>query len=242
MAEAIYPQGLRENCFFGVYSEIAMESFFKALQRYQEVKASNYLVSSGWELGEMDKHVISTVVFSAMCIESFLNNYAAACLGDSEYYEHFDRLSAIGKFQLIAKFILKTDLDKGKSYYSHLKQLFRNRDAYVHNKSKKSKYQGVTEDDLECYSNARQNMIDEGQYIEPSFPKEDVDHSIREARDALKAVKEIALFFDEYDSEAYAFARLFHPSGIIYGHPSERRYKTAIFPLLGIEVDEKYEV
>ena len=177
-----------------------------------------------------------------MCVESFLNNYAAACLGDSDYYENFDRLSAIGKFQLIAKFILRTDIEKGNAYYSYLKQLFKNRDAYVHNKSRKAKYQGMSEDEFEEYQNFIQNSIDEEQYEEPTFSAEEVASSIREARDALKAIKEMAIFFDKFDSEAYAFVKLFHPNGLVWGHPSERRYKAVVFPLLGIKVDEKNEV
>ena len=242
MAQSIYPQELRENAFFSMYAEIAMESFYNALQRYEEVKSSNYVVSSMWELGEMDKHVISTVVFSAMCVESFLNNYAAACLGDSEFYDNFDKLSAIGKFQLISKFILKTDIDKEKSYYSLLKQLFKKRDSYVHNKSRKAKYQGVSAEDLENYQSGRQDFGEDNQYIEPTFPKKEVDADIREARDALKAVKEIALFFDEFDSEVYAYERLFHPTGVLWGHHAEIRYKSVVFPLLGIKVDKKHEI
>ena len=136
MVECIYPEGARVNMLASMYSEIAMESYFYASKCYQVIRDNNYSRACVYDETEMDKHIVKTVVFSAMSIESFLNDYAAACLGDSEFYENFDKLSAIGKFQLIAKFILKCKVEKDRDYYFYLKTLFRLRDSYVHNKSK----------------------------------------------------------------------------------------------------------
>ena len=91
MAERIYPEGARNNILAGMYCEIAMEAYFHATKYYQIIRENNYSAFSGYELSEMNKYIVKTVVFSAMSIESFLNDYAAACLGDSEFYSNFDK-------------------------------------------------------------------------------------------------------------------------------------------------------
>lgn len=237
MAQAIYPQELRENCLFSMYAEIAMESYYKAERKYEEIKANNYVVSSMWELGEIEKQIICTVVFSAMCVESFLNNYAGACLGDKEFGENFDRLSPVSKLQLIAKFILHANVNTGEALYSRIKQLFRERDKYVHNKSKKTKYQGMTAAEFEDFQKNDAELFEEGR-VDDGFPKEELDKDMRIARDALKALKDIASLFDEYDSEAFARERIFRPSGVIFGHDTEREYKRIVFRVVGIKVDK----
>ena len=98
MAENIYPEGARNNMLAGMYSEIAMEAYFHATKYYRVIRENDYSAFVGYELSELNKYIVKTVVFSAMSIESFLNDYAAACLGDSEFYSNFDKLSTIGKF------------------------------------------------------------------------------------------------------------------------------------------------
>ena len=126
MADAIYPNSFRINYFANTYCEMAMESYYNAKDLYLQIKKDNYVGERIHELVGMEKQVISAVVFSAMCIESFFNDYSAACLGDVEFYDNFDKLSTISKFQLIAQFILKKEIDKSKSYYSRLKLLIKN--------------------------------------------------------------------------------------------------------------------
>ena len=236
MADSIYPNSARRNCLAETYCEIAMESYYNARSFYQQIKINNYSCDNLYQLSEMEKQVISTVVFSAMCIEAFFNNYAAACLGDTGFYDNFDRLSAISKFQLIAKFILKTDIDKSKSYYSRLKQLIKKRDSYVHNKSSISEFQGFSKDEYEKLKNFEK--ITDEEYMELTFPKTEVDNTYKEALNALKTIYDIAVFFDSYDTNIYAVIRLFHPSGIVFGEVLERQFKTVVFKDLGIKVDK----
>ena len=235
MGRDIYPNLSRKNYLAGIYAEIAMQSYYNAHNLYEDIKKNNYNCNDFYQLSEMEKQVISTVVFSAMCIESFFNNYAASCLGDAEFYDNFDKLSTISKFQLIAKFILKMDIDKSKAYYSRLKQLIRCRDNYVQNKSKLSKFQGLSEDEYGKIKEFRE-YIDE-KLMECTLPKVDIDNTFKEAYNALKAIYDIAFLFDLYDSNIQAVTRLFQPYGIVYGEVLERKFKTVVFKDLGIKVN-----
>ena len=242
MTPAIYPPDLRENFNASIYCEIAMEAYYRTTCIYKEIEEQKFAYSAFGDLTEMYKSVVTTVVFSAMCVESFLNNYAAACLGDAEFYENYDRLSAVSKFQLVAKFILKANVEKGDAYYGGLKRLFRERDAYVHNKSKRSSYQGMSEEEYAQYVKDRSEMEQEAFYEENCFDKEEANELLRSALNALKSVRDVAHFFDAHDSEAYAMEHFFHTAGVLYGKPLEQKYKKVVFPALGIKVDEKHEI
>ena len=241
MAEYLYPESsMRTNSLASMYSEIAMESYFHATEYYRMIQNKNYTVCSAYELSEMNKYVVKTVVFSAMSIESFLNDYAAACLGDSEFYSNFDKLSTISKFQLIAKFILKSPVEKDKTYYFYLKTLFALRDSYIHNKSTSFDTKGYKS--LEEYLADTQEVYKEELFEESwTFDKNEINHNHRSATNALKAIKEIALYFDKNDARKIAMRRLFHPLGIQCGSEKEKEYKTMVFSELGIKVDEFYE-
>ena len=132
----------------------------------------------------------------------FFNNYAAACLGDSEFYDNFDRLSELGKFQLISKFILKKDIDKSRSYYSNLKILVKYRDTFVHNKSRDASCYGTT---LEKINASReyfdQQILKEGP---PMLDKSEIKKDFEIARISIKALKDIADFFEEADYDCFA--------------------------------------
>lgn len=234
MAEEFYPRDFaRQNCLASFYSEIAMESYVNAHILYNEIKKDDYRGENLYKLCKMQKQVISTVVFSAMCIESFLNDYAASCLGDDEFYDNFDKLSAISKFQLIAQFILKTEIDKSKSYYFRLKELFRNRDSYVHNKSSDAEIYGYSEDEYEMFNAFREEF--EAGLIDSNLSKTETDNDFRQALNALKAVYELATFFDFRDSNIKAVIRLFGPHCIDYDEEPEQKVKKIVFEDLGIK-------
>ena len=89
MSREIYPDCGRENNFSGMYCKLAMESYCRAEEYYKEISEANFSMEKSDEETEFSKQVVSTVVFSAMCLESFFNNYLAACLGDKNFYETY---------------------------------------------------------------------------------------------------------------------------------------------------------
>ncbi len=209
-----------------MYCEMAMQSYYHAHGYYNVVQRKGYSMLAANEHFAMNKEIISTVVFSAMTIESFFNDYASACLGDENFYEYFDKLSPESKFVLIAKFILKTDVDKGQGYYSYLKALIKKRNEYVHNKSKECN-QVVAEKENES------NMTECDM---PIFDKKEIQKDMRHARDAIKGIQVIADYFDKHDSNVHATSRLFTPDMIRYVSNEEQRYKRFVFSELGIKV------
>lgn len=229
MIGSMYPEGIRENCFATDYCEIAVEAYYKAIQSAKVLEEINYVACDNQDYySDMEKNVVITIVFSAMCIESFLNDYAAACLGDSEFYDNFDKLSEISKLELISKFILKTTVDKEKSYYSQLKTLIKARNSYVHNKSK--------DFDINTYREENSYLVfSEDECEPPVYNKVIVKEEIKSALNALKAIRDIALFFDEHDSGAYALYQLFRPLSFVYESEYKTTYKNFVYSELGIK-------
>ena len=215
-----------------------MESFYEATQYSAKIEKNDYHASSITDYVFMERKVITTIVFSAMCIESFLNDYAATVLGDNEFYENFDKLSAFSKFQLIAKFILKTELKKSETYYGLMKALFKKRDTFVHNKSKQL-ILPYTEEEFE---KKQKELIESGKLFDfddmQLCKKEEVSALICDARDALRAIKSIAVFFDTHDKNVHAQYCLFGILGLLCGNAEEIRYKKTVFQLLDIKEPE----
>ena len=212
-----------------------MEAYYHASNLADEIKRKNYYIdenAKNWDA--LSKDVVKTVVFSAMAIEAFFNDYAAACLGDSEFYGSFDQLTPISKFELIAKFILNAEIDKSKSYYSQLKKLINRRNQYIHNKSKALKTGYATlEEAIEAHKMYKQAIID--QEI-PKIDQQEIKSELNEALDALKAVRDIARFFDLHDTNIFAILKLFGIHGGFHKDSSEK-YKLFALNALQIKIN-----
>lgn len=197
----IYPECTRINTLSSIYSEVAIENYIDINNLYDELQKeeewSHLFLSL---IKEFEKKMIITVVFAAMALEAFFNNYAAACLGDDEFYDSFDKLSVINKFELIVKFIIKTDIDKSQAYYYHLKILQKDRNGFVHSKSKAYE---LPEDVISV--NEIENRFNDTLKIEKRF-LDDLKEELDKAENAIKALKTISLFFEEYDLN---YSRLF---------------------------------
>jgi hypothetical protein len=236
MAEAIYPSGKpRTNYAVRMYCEIAMEAYYDATKLYDKICQADF----DWDLlderNAMEKKIVKTIVFSAMCIEAFLNDYAAACLGDSDFYDNFDRLSTMSKFELIARFILCTEIEKDKSYYYHIKKLIKQRDSYVHSKSHAVEYNTMSEDEWEEF---HAHLLACEPEEAPRLDKHEIDTDMTNGRDALKAIKVFADYFDEHDTNVYAIHKLFSPNSMHYGPEKEQKYRQYICSMLQIKASE----
>lgn len=191
-----------------------MENYYYANENLKESQKFDYQCAERFEAHlKLEKHVMISVVFAAMCIESFFNDYAAACLGDKEFYDSFDMLSPEGKLNLICSFILKNKIDKGKSYYCRLKELIRARNDLIHNKSKKLILDdrfAYTEEEYEALEKPEPDEVSLREWIREEN-KENED-TVRSARNAILALKEIAMLFDSIDPSAVAMARIFGPN------------------------------
>lgn len=208
MRKSIYPEGGRTNGLYGCYFDIAVDNYYEAQKNMEIIRENKYAYDCLAQRMKLENYLLVSVVFSAMAIESFINDYAAACMGDEEFYNNFDRLSPLSKVQLIAKFIFCKDLDKSKECYSCLKFLFKKRDGYVHNKSHSCKLMGYSKEEIREIEDARKaGLIEE---ISEPYPmnKAEIESTFREGTLAIKAVRELARFFDEHETSVYATNRL----------------------------------
>ena len=212
---------------------MAMESYYRASDFYKKIEAANFSWANCDEKEELDKFVIATVVFSAMCLESFFNDYIAAILGDNRAHSTYDKLSPEGKFCLIADFIFREQVDKSQPYYGGMKNLFRLRNDFVHNKSKEVKGFGYTAQQI----SQLEEILDDPKNIseEPLLNKTEIDNNMRNAMEALKTIRNVARYFDEHDSSCWAMIRLFREYNFDLASVYEQEYMKEIFAKLGIK-------
>lgn len=184
-----------------------MQNFVLAKENFEVLKKQNFDIELYKYEEDLFKNCVATVVFSTMTLEAFFNDYAASCLGDSEFYGSFDKLNLKAKFELIAKFILKTEYDKSQAYYSHLHTLIKTRNEYIHSKSSIVEIQTYSFEEI---TRIKENFeADIEMMAIPSLDKSEIISDFNKAKNAIKAIRDIAYFFDENDANANVLAKLF---------------------------------
>ncbi|MDD2389231.1 MAG: hypothetical protein PHP23_05805 [Desulfobacterales bacterium] len=83
-----------------------------------------------------DKATIA-IVFSAMAIEAFINEYGISNFSSSYFKNHLDNLSLVSKLVIIPKIANKLELDKSGQVYQEVKWLIELRNHLVHFRFKK---------------------------------------------------------------------------------------------------------
>ena len=188
----------------------------------------------------MEKMVISTIVFSAMCLEAFFNNYIAAILGDDRFYDIYDGLTPQNKFCFISEFIFGERVDKSQECYGGLKTLIKYRNEFVHNKSTEVKMYQPSALQQKEFKEVLELTSDE--FGVPLLNKAELDKDLRRALEALKTIRNVARYFDKYDSSCYAMIELFRESNYAFASSYEKIYLEDIFEKLNIKRGPKYEI
>lgn len=190
-----YPKDtFRFGCMASLYMQNAIESFIETKEIFHWIKTNKEEYPQYTEENLARKASV-VIVFSAMAVESFLNDYAAAVLEDNNYYDCYDSLNICNKFQLIVQFILHKKFEKGNEPYGLLSKLVKNRNELVHNKSQD--FSGILENPT--------NFQGEKKFDYLTILKEDVD----KATDAIRAVVKLVNYFEENDLETSACERMF---------------------------------
>lgn len=200
-----YPNHTIRYNFLGQdYVEIAVENYMEVKKLFNEAKnKKNQWIN--FDRQNFYKKICVVITFCAMAVESFLNDYAAACLNDDKYYDSYDNLSIQSKFQLIVQFILKKEFRKDVEPYGLLRLLTKERNNLVHNKSK---------DCLE-FEIKTLEPLDKDNSTSKTF--EDLDFDIfgwiqddfTSATNALKAVIKLVNYFEENDITSNSCERMF---------------------------------
>lgn len=236
MPPKIYPNCARMNNFSGIYCKIAMESYYRATGFYKEIQAADFSWDKCAEKYEFQKMVISTIVFSAMCLESFFNDYIAAVLGDDRYYNTYDILTPQNKFCFISEFLFRKPVDKSQECYGGIKNLVQYRNNYIHNKSAEVNIQLPTDQYLKECEEIRV-MTDHEEM--PLLNKRELDIALRKALEALKAIRNVARYFEKHDASCHAMVRLFGEYNYYFSSSYEQKYMGIIFQELGIKRGNK---
>ena len=205
----IYPGYGRVFCYASTYAKISIDNYCRAKELYNSIVEANYdslNLDEGIRCKFFD-HVIVSVVFSAMAIEAFINDYAASCIGDDLYYQNFDHLSVIGKLQLISSFILKTEFDRTSSCYSYVKEIFSARDKFVHSKSQ-SAYAFFKKNNLSFFEESEECEYEFDPDDWRIMDKNELNEEFKLCKTAIKAMRNITSYFDGIDSNCYAYFRL----------------------------------
>lgn len=205
----------RINVLCSRYVDIAVDNYYILWKNQELIKKVKYVSTDETREAEriLENAAVVVVVFSSMAIESYLNDYAASCLGDDGFYDGFDKLNVLDKLRLIVQFIFRKDYVKDQPVYSHIRRLMSDRNKLVHNKSedfnKFIKRKGIqvpqTLDEVEQYFGSIEAMDIN---VLMTIDKESIDNDVKMANNAIRALREIAAFMDKNDPTEQAYFRL----------------------------------
>lgn len=180
------------------YARISMVHYADAEKRAETINGKTDFDEISLLKDSFSDNCVVVVVFSAMALEAYFNDYIADRIGDKIYYENFDMLRTTGKMQLIAEFILKEKLDKGDRLFQLVDRLFRLRNSYIHNKSENGRKYGKKE------------LPKEEDRKEPDFDgwvaglKTEVEQELASAREAFMALCETLKWIETKDRYSHA--------------------------------------
>ena len=137
----------REGAWASSYFRTAINHCIEADQILERVLATDDLSEQSILDEHMNEAGAITIVFSAMCIEAYMNDYLAQRMGDSTFYKHYERNSSEKKLSLVLGPEILARKDEVRSA---VKQLFEERHRVVHAKSYDISYESnVDENQVE---------------------------------------------------------------------------------------------
>ena len=106
--------------------------FFAEAKKYEDVEYNEELVTLQHN---RDIAGLQTIVFTAMCFEAAIYDFAAIHLGDKYVRDHIDKLDVLSKWVLVLRFVSGIEIQKDQAPYGALKKLITARNRLVHAKS-----------------------------------------------------------------------------------------------------------
>lgn len=121
------------------YAEAAEKGYSEYLAISKEIEAFGN-VEFDERLAELehtrDLGAIQAVVFSSMCFEAAIYDFASIHLGDDYVRDHLDKLDLLSKWLVVIRFVSGIEIPKSEAPYAALKNLIFERNRLVHSKSK----------------------------------------------------------------------------------------------------------
>lgn len=156
--EVVYKMLLLKVSYYGDYARIALENYDRIQEllkerkviddKYEKLGKISYEENSKFmELNaEIGKYSRVIVVFCALAIEAFINDYAINHFSKSYLEKYLDKLDLMSKWIVIPRLVTGSQLDAGSQPLQDLDWLIRQRNELVHFKSrtvKASEFSGV---------------------------------------------------------------------------------------------------
>jgi hypothetical protein len=128
----------RIGCLSSAYADAAEKGYCDYLKCTEEIEKFSY-VEFDEDLVEL-KHLkqiagLNTIVFSAMCFEASIFDFASVHLGDDYVKDNLDKLDTLSKWVVVLRFVSGVELRKDEAPYGLLKTLIAARNKLVHAKS-----------------------------------------------------------------------------------------------------------
>ncbi len=228
---------VRMNVKADMYFSIAYRTFINDLIRIDKLNTNDLICLKDFKITLFrDYHII--IVFSAMTVEAFVNDYLAVCLQDDFYYENFDKLTVLQKVEIMFSIVWGEKLDKSQRLYSLLKKLIKQRNDFVHTKSKK-----VTEE----LFHQNENLIpavyyhDENDYEHAliTSDKKDIIYYMKEFFSAINAIYLFCQIVDTHDKNRYAVGNIMDCMSKENSFYMEQKVKDVINQMKEIEMKLK---
>ncbi|WP_219703247.1 hypothetical protein [Marinomonas lutimaris] len=126
----------RVNTQTKTYFDIALQEAAQGIECRLKAKAS----TDQFEISEFSslayQHSLKAIVFSSMCVEAGINDYAGIQLGDKYCEKHIYSMDVISKWVLVPKLVCGNEMDKSGPAFRALQQLVKSRNKLVHSKSR----------------------------------------------------------------------------------------------------------
>lgn len=219
----------RFNCNARCYAWIAMVNYADAMSFAERAFSCEDPEEMIILKQRVENSVAVTITFSAMALESFFYDYGARKTGDSFFKENFDILRPTAKLQLITRFLFNEELEKGEHLYQLVQDLFRLRNAYVHNKSSDARKYAMSEEEMQVFLE-----LDPVYEFPYELERVEIQNKLKEGKLGITTLCEIAKYFDKKDPECYAMFFLLNSGGVGAFDENELRKVQSIQKMLHI--------
>lgn len=96
---------------------------------------------------DIQNHAIIAVIFSALTLEAFINNYGISLFSLSYFDNYLDKLDFVSKWLILPKLVVNKELNTSHQPFQLLNELYSLRNKLVHSKTYKRKLCDIEDKD-----------------------------------------------------------------------------------------------
>lgn len=127
--------------YYSYYYEIAQKNYFDILNLCENKKkidatTDESIVCICEENRKIELLAINTIIFSCMCLESFINSYAISRFSRQYFDNYLDKLDMKSKWVIIPMLVKGIQIQTDDKCFTKFKELIAKRNRLVHDKTK----------------------------------------------------------------------------------------------------------